>query len=118
MDLEDLQRQLDEFATERDWNQFHTPKNLAMALAGEAGELLEIFQWLTGDQSAKGNLSDDQLVRSKEEIADIVIYVLRLCDKLEIDLEHAIIDKMEKNAQKYPVSLSKGNATKYSDRDD
>lgn len=118
MDIDDLQRRLDEFATERDWNQFHTPKNLAMALAGEAGELLEIFQWLAGDQSTKTNLSDDQLARTEEEIADVVIYALRLCDKLEIDLEHAILEKMEKNAQKYPVSLSKGSATKYSDRDD
>lgn len=117
MDIENIQKSLREFAKERDWDQFHNPKNLAMALSGEAGELLEIFQWLSAEQSLKENLHEEDLKSVTDEIADVVIYALRLSDKLGIDLESAIDNKIKKNAEKYPVDLAKGNAIKYSRRD-
>jgi dCTP diphosphatase len=88
-----------------------------MALAGEAGELLEIFQWLSPDESELGSLSPEQLAEVSEEIADIVLYTLRLCDKLQIDVNAALEQKIELNSRKYPVSLAKGNAIKYNKRD-
>lgn len=116
MDIKGLQRQLAQFAKERDWEQFHTPKNLAMALAGEAGELLEVFQWLTAEQSLRENIAESELEKCREEIADVLLYVLRLADTLHIDLEEAAKAKLKRNAEKYPVELSKGNATKYNQR--
>ena len=102
---------IDDFAKERDWEQFHSPKNLVMALTGEVGELNELFQWLKEDESVKIN-SDDV----RQEIADVFIYILRLADKLDIDIEDAVKEKMIINAKKYPVVLAKGNATKYNKR--
>src|SRR4051794_12118561 len=111
MDIKEIQRRLAEFAAERDWDQFHTPKNLSMALAGEAGELLELFQWLTEEQSRA--ISDPGAREAiAEELADITIYVLRLAHKLNLDLEFAVRSKIEKNAKKYPVDLSRGHVTK------
>ncbi|MFK8138703.1 MAG: nucleotide pyrophosphohydrolase [Bdellovibrionales bacterium] len=106
---------LRDFAALRDWDQFHTPKNLAAALSVEASELLEIFQWLTTEESF---LKSDTINRSraKEELADVYIYLLRISDRLDIDLEDAFWSKVEKNAEKYPVELSKSNATKYNQR--
>jgi len=112
MDTKKIQDRLARFASERDWEQFHSPKNLSMALAGEAGELLEIFQWLTEEQSARSSLSEVQLAAATEEVADIMIYALRLADRLEIDIEAAIQEKIEKNAVRYSVNISKGNAEK------
>ena len=112
MDTKKIQDRLARFANERDWEQFHSPKNLSMALAGEAGELLEIFQWLTEEQSARSSLSEVQLAAATEEVADIMIYALRLADRLEIDIEAAIQEKIEKNAVRYSVNISKGNAEK------
>lgn len=112
MDTKSIQENLARFASERDWDQFHSPKNLSMALAGEAGELLEIFQWLTQKQSTREFLSDEQLSSAADELADIVIYSLRLADKLEINLDSAIESKMKKNAARYTVEAAKGNATK------
>jgi len=109
-----LQHQLRQFADVRDWEQFHSPKNLAMALAGEAGELLEIFQWLSETESRE--LTDDDRARVAEEIADLQIYLLRLADVLRVSLQAAVADKMDQNERKYPVGESKGNATKYSRR--
>lgn len=109
-----LQLRLREFADARDWEQFHSPKNLAMALAGEAGELLEIFQWLSETQSS--DLDDDDRARAAEEIADIQIYLLRLADVLGVSMSAAVADKIADNERKYPVGESKGNATKYSRR--
>ena len=80
MDVRGLQAQLRRFAEERDWGQFHSPKNLAMALGGEAGELLDIFQWVSEEESR--NLADDDLARAREELADILIYLLRIADVL------------------------------------
>ena len=103
------------FAAERDWDKFHTPKNLAMALAGEAGELLEIFQWLTEEESK--TIMDDpkQAEKLRHELADILIYLLRLADKLEVALEPTIAEKMSHNAAKYPVEKSRGSAKKYTE---
>jgi dCTP diphosphatase len=109
-----LQLRLREFADARDWKQFHSPKNLAMALAGETGELLEIFQWLSETQSR--DLDDDDRARAAEEIADIQIYLLRLADVLGVSMPAAVAHKIADNERKYPVGESKGNATKYSRR--
>ena len=88
MDLDKYKAKIREFANERDWDQFHDPKNLSMALSAEIGELLDVFQWLTSEQSK--NLSDNDLKLAKEELGDIMIYLIRLSDKLGIDLEEAI----------------------------
>lgn len=112
MDVETLQKRLADFARERDWEQFHSPKNLSMALAGEAGELLEVFQWLTQEQSQLSSLSSDQLEAATEELADVLIYALRLADKLDINLQDAISNKIDKNALRYTVEASKGSSAK------
>ena len=116
MDIKEIQDKLAKFTEERDWDQFHSPKNLVMALTSEVGELNEIFQWLTEEQSKKENI--EEIDNIKNEVADIFIYLLRLADMLDIDLEEAVINKMKMNADKYPVELSKGNATKYNKRDE
>ena len=108
--LSQLQQQLREFARERDWEQFHSPKNLSMALTVEAGELHEIFQWLTGDQSR--HLSSEQLDMAAEEMADVLLYLCRLADVLDIDLLAAASAKLVKNAQKYPANEVRGSAQK------
>ena len=112
MNIEEIQARLAEFAKERDWEQFHSPKNLSMALAGEVGELLEIFQWLTEEQSRKSSLNEDQLAAATEELADVLIYALRLADRLDIDLDDAIAKKIDKNALRYTVEASRGSAAK------
>lgn len=113
MSIESLTAQLREFAREREWEQFHSPKNLAMALGGEAGELLSLFQWLQDDQ-VTGWLSDhDNRTAVEHEMADVFAYLLRMADVLGIDLEAALQAKIEVNGHKYPVELSRGNATKY-----
>lgn len=114
MNISEIQDKLDIFASERDWGQFHTPKNLSMALSVEASELVEIFQWLKQEESNSPNQKQIQEINS--EVADIAMYLLRFCSVLGIDIEEAIEKKLEKNALKYPVSLSKGNAQKYNQR--
>jgi NTP pyrophosphatase (non-canonical NTP hydrolase) len=111
--IPDLQHQLRDFAAERDWEQFHTPKNLVMALAGEVGELIEIFQWLTPDQSANVLSVPAQAIHVREELADVFAYLLRLCDVLGVDLEQALREKITHNALKYPVETARGSAAKY-----
>lgn len=111
MDVKNIQKQLSDFADERDWDQFHNPKNLAMALSVEASELVEIFQWLTPKQ-AEEVMDSDESEHVKEEIADVMIYLLRLADKLDIDLEGAVTNKIRQNGEKYSVGLSRGNAKK------
>src|SRR5690348_9646863 len=106
-----LRDSLRQFAAERDWDQFHSPKNLAMALAVEAAELLERFQWTTEEQSRR--LPPPELARVREEMADVLNYLVRLADKLDVDLLEAARDKLALNAQKYPVEKSRGNAKKY-----
>ena len=111
MNIKDTQKQLADFADDRDWDQFHNPTNLAMALSVEASELVEIFQWLTPEQ-AEEIMDSSQSDHVKEEVADVMIYLLRLADKLDIDLESTVNDKIVQNGKKYPVNLSKGNADK------
>lgn len=112
VNIDEIQARLADFAKERDWEQFHSPKNLSMALAGEAGELLEIFQWLTEEQSQQSSLTETQLSAATEELADILIYALRLADRLDINLQDAISKKIEKNALRYTVEAAKGSAAK------
>ena len=107
MDLEQYQNKLAKFAKERNWDQFHSPKNLSMALSGEVGELVELFQWLTEEKSKIESLGDDMVSRVKEELADIFIYLLRLADKLNVDLEAAVRNKINVNTAKY-ISFSSG----------
>lgn len=110
LDLKQLAAYLRRFSTERDWDQFHTPKNLAMALSGEAGELIEIFQWLTPEESAA--LDDDARRHTSDELADIAIYLVRLADVLGIDLGDAVRNKMRANEARYTVEASRGSAKK------
>jgi dCTP diphosphatase len=111
--LAQLRDALRQFAEERDWDQFHSPKNLASALAVEAAELLERFQWLTEDESRK--LPPAELAKVREEMADVLNYLVRLADKLDVDLLDAARDKIKVNAAKYPVDKARGSARKYSE---
>lgn len=113
MDLNTLRLRLREFADVRDWNQFHSPKNLCMALGVEVAEITEHFQWLTQEQSK--NLPQHKLDEIATELADTLLYLVRLADKLEIDLLAAAFQKIELNKQKYPVEQSRGNAKKYTE---
>lgn len=112
-ELESLTSKLSEFARERDWDKFHSPKNLSMALSGEVGELVEIFQWLTEEESK--NLTSIQKQRAEEEIADVFLYLLRLAAKLDIDLVEVSSNKLALNEAKYPVERCYGTAKKYTD---
>ena len=112
-DLEHLRDQLRAFAAERDWDQFHSPKNLAMALSVEAGELVEIFQWLTEAQSR--SLAPEAKAAAGEEVADVLLYLIRLADGLGIDPVAAARAKLVANAQKYPVDTARGVARKYTE---
>ena len=113
--LDTLRLRIREFAQARAWETYHTPKNLAMALTVEAAELLEPFQWLTAEQSQ--NLSPEQHEAVRQEIADVLIYLTRLADLLDIDLLEAAAAKLAINGRKYPVAKAHGNALKYSDFD-
>jgi dCTP diphosphatase len=113
MTIRQLEKKLETFAVERDWNKYHSPKNLSMALAIEASELLEEFQWLTEEESR--NLGADKLQRVRDEAGDVFICLLRLASKLKIDLMEAAEQKLAKNAIKYPVEKSRGNARKYTE---
>jgi NTP pyrophosphatase (non-canonical NTP hydrolase) len=109
--LDALRLRVREFAAARAWDRYHTPKNLAMALSVEAAELVEPFQWLTPEES--GSLDPDKLEAVRQEIADVLIYLTRLADVLEIDPLQAAADKLELNARRYPVDKAHGNARKY-----
>lgn len=111
--LDGLTARVRRFAKERDWDRFHSPKNLAMALVGEAGELVERFQWLTEQESAA--LAPRELERVGQEIGDVLIYLVSLCDRLGIDPIVAAEQKLLINAEKYPVEMARGNARKYTD---
>jgi len=110
-ELESIKLLLRDFAKERDWDQFHSPKNFSMALIVECAELVEHFQWLTDEQSKR--LPEETLEEVSLEMADILLYLIRLADKLDIDLIDVSNKKIELNAIKYPVDKSKGIATKY-----
>jgi len=109
--LEQIKASLQKFADDRDWDQFHSPKNLSMALSVEASELVECFQWLTEEQSQ--NLAPEQLSAVKDEMADVQIYLLRLATKLNVNMVEAVNQKIEKNALKYPADKVKGSSKKY-----
>jgi NTP pyrophosphatase (non-canonical NTP hydrolase) len=98
-----LTERIQEFSRMRDWDQFHSPKNLAMAITGEAGELAAEFQWLTASESEFKSLSEEQLNAIRLEIADIQIYLLRLADKLAIDVPQAVLDKLEINEARFKI---------------
>lgn len=114
--MQKLIKKLREFAKERNWDQFHSPKNLSMALSVEVAEVVEHFQWLTEEQSK--NLPNDKLEEVETELADTLIYLIRLADKLEIDLLAAAQSKIEVNERKYPVGKAKGNSKKYTEFDE
>jgi NTP pyrophosphatase (non-canonical NTP hydrolase) len=114
--LVDLNDRLLQFARERDWEQFQSPKNLAMALAGEAGELLEHFQWLTEEQSAA--LDTDKQRAVSHELADILSYLVRLAERLDIDLLAAADEKIAINEQRYPAHKVRGDARRAAEYDD
>ena len=112
-DIEALQTALREFATARDWEQFHSPKNLASALAVESAELLEHFQWITEDQSR--NLAPEKRAEVSEELADVLLYLLQLADKLGVAPLDAAWAKLRVNASKYPADRARGRSTKYTE---
>ena len=113
LDLDKLKLDLRKFARVRAWEKFHSPKNSSMALAVEAGELLERFQWLTEEQSKK--LDAETLRAIEEEIADVQIYLVRLADRVGVDIGKAVKNKMRLNRSRYPACLVRGSARKYSD---
>ncbi len=114
MNIDLIKQRIQKFSDDRNWNQHHNPKNLAMALSVETAELVEIFQWLTLEQAS--NLSGDKKEHLKEEIADVAIYLLRICMKYDIDLEEAILSKMDKNEKKYPLIDENGNEIAYGNK--
>ena len=109
--MKEIRQELAEFVKEREWEQFHSPKNLAMALSVEASELLEIFQWKTEEESKK--LSPEEIEHLKEEIADVFLYLINLASKYEIDIIEASHAKMVQNRKKYPADLARGKSDKY-----
>ncbi|MCP4756984.1 MAG: nucleotide pyrophosphohydrolase [Proteobacteria bacterium] len=111
MDLDGLLLKIRVFNRERDWDQYHTPKNLAMALSVEVAELVEHFQWVTSDGSL--DISSDKKEKVEEEIGDILIYLLNISDKLGIDPMKAATEKIEKNRRKYPLEKARGSSLKY-----
>ena len=108
-----LRDALRQFAAERDWDQFHSPRNLAIALNVEAAELLEHFQWLRDAET--GTIPPEKRAKVGEEIADVLLYLIRLADKLDIDLAIAATEKLKINAAKYPIHKARGNSKKYTE---
>lgn len=114
IDAAGLSEALRAFADERDWAQFHSPKNLVMALTGEVGELTEIFQWMTEEASRTATADPKVGASVREEIADVLLYLVRLASVLGVDLDAAAREKLARNAERYPVDRSRGNSRKYS----
>lgn len=114
MDLFTLTNKIRDFAKERDWEQFHSPRNIASSISVESAELLEIFQWSKGQSWSE--FSDRKMkIRTEDELADIFIYLLRFADLAEIDLEKVALRKIKKNALKYPISKFKGSDKKHNE---
>ena len=116
VDVSGLQSAVERFVRARDWDQFHSPKNLVMALTGEAGELSEIFQWLT-EEASHAVARDPATARAvRDELADVLIYLVRLAAVLDVDLDEAVATKLRANAQRYPVEQVRGSARKQRER--
>jgi NTP pyrophosphatase (non-canonical NTP hydrolase) len=113
IDTTQLAAALEQFAADRNWSQFHSPKNLVMALTGEVGELSEVFQWMSESDSRHAATNPETSQAVKDEIADVLLYLVRLADVLNVDLNEAVIQKLKTNALKYPVANSLGVSTKY-----
>ena len=111
--VKDLKKKIEKFMNDRDWGQYHNPKNLSMSIAIEASELMENFQWVDSNQSLKILKDKDKRVNVEEELADIAIYVIDFCNMNDIDLTEIVEKKLVKNEKKYPVYLCKGKAVKY-----
>lgn len=116
IDIKAIQDKLTIFSNEREWDQFQSPKNLSMGLVRESAELLELFQWLTEKESIDIVHSEKQMLLVREEMADVFLFLVRLADKLDVDIEKAALEKIKINEIKYPINLSKGNMEKYNRR--
>jgi len=116
VNLEDLRNEVAQFAKDRDWDQFHSVRNLVLAMVGEVGEVAEILQWTDDDKVAE-LLSDGGRERLAEELADVLIYLIRVADRSGVNLEQAVRDKLASNDQKYPKDKSRGSAKKYTELD-
>lgn len=112
VDVDHLCDVLEDFAERRDWTQFHSLKNLAMALTGEVGELVEIFQWMTEEKSREAASDPDVRIRLEHEMADVLMYLVRLAAVTGINLDHAVREKLTVNERKYPIDLFKGSSQK------
>ncbi len=115
IDLLKLDQDICQFVSERDWDQFHSVKNLSMALAVESAELLEIFQWMSEENSNRISENPQVMAKINDEVADVFVYLMRIINKTGIDLEQVVRNKMQKNGEKYPVEKSKGNSKKYNE---
>lgn len=115
VELEELTSRIRDFTTQRDWDQFHTPRNLLLALVGEVGELAELLQWKTDEEAAKLSEEDGTSSPIAQELADVFFYLLRLADVLDVPLGLALMTKLDMNAAKYPAHLVRGNAAKYTE---
>lgn len=115
VNVETLSQVLQSFAAQRDWAQFHSPKNLVMALTGEVGELNELFQWLSEQQSVDLTKDPERKKRVAEELADVLFYLVRTASVMDIDLNQASIEKLALNEQKYPADKARGSHKKYNE---
>ena len=114
-ELEDLLNKIQAFSDERDWSQFHTAKNLILAVSAEVGELAEVVQWKSDQEAAEYLKTPEGKSKLSEEVADVAIYLLRICQQQNLNFIDILRKKMELNASKYPVDKSRGNSTKYSE---
>lgn len=117
VDLEQLRQQVADFALERDWDQFHSVRNLILAMVGEVGEVAEIVQWV-GDDGMEDLLSSDGRIRLAQELSDVLIYLVRIADKSGINLAEAVTRKLAENNEKYPSEKARGNSKKYTELGD
>ena len=111
--LQEIKARIKQFIKERDWEQFHSPKNISMSISIEAAELMEHFQWLTIEQSRKLLRDKKKRVEIEDELADIAIYIIDFCNLFNIDIEKSIVRKLDKTARKYPMRIVKGKIHKY-----
>ncbi|MDP3742335.1 MAG: nucleotide pyrophosphohydrolase [Candidatus Micrarchaeota archaeon] len=110
-----LKKLMEDFVQERDWAQFHTPKDLSIALAIEAAELMEIFQWKEQKNAVDIKSDENTMAKIREELADVILYSLAIANRLDIDVSSAVEQKMVRNKQKYPIEKAKGTAKKYTE---